>query len=175
MFFFLLSVDFQLDFFFSFFFFWYGFYSPFKNISLILSWSFIKLGENQRTRGKSTWPSVSRTWLSYMWPEWGSNYSIEKPKIKSQLSYPLGYRGLQFITKTRLYDFNPLKPHFYIVKLGFTGVYIIFLILLKYIDCGYLLELPRRGGSNEYPQSMFWSEIWRNIEIFYLKIYLFWL
>ena len=23
------------------------------------------------------------------------------------------------------------------------------------IDCGYLLELPHRGGSNEYPQSMF--------------------
>ena len=33
-----------------------------------------------------------------------------------------------FITKTCLYDFDPLKPHFYIVKLGFTGVYIIFLI-----------------------------------------------
>ena len=30
--------------------------------------------------------------------------------------------------KTRLYSFDPLKPHFYIVKLGFTGVYIIFLI-----------------------------------------------
>ena len=27
-----------------------------------------------------------------------------------------------------LYNFDPLKPHFYIVKLGFTGVYIIFLI-----------------------------------------------
>ena len=27
-----------------------------------------------------------------------------------------------------LYSFDPLKPHFYIVKLGFTGVYIIFLI-----------------------------------------------
>ena len=25
------------------------------------------------------------------------------------------------------------------------------------IDCGYTLEPPRRGGSNEYPQSMFWS------------------
>ena len=25
------------------------------------------------------------------------------------------------------------------------------------IDCGYSLELPRRGGSNEYPQSMFFS------------------
>ena len=32
------------------------------------------------------------------------------------------------ITKTYLYNFDPLKPHFYIVKLGFTGVYIIFLI-----------------------------------------------
>ena len=27
------------------------------------------------------------------------------------------------------------------------------------IDCGYLLERPRWGGSNEYPQSMFWAEI----------------
>ena len=33
------------------------------------------------------------------------------------------------ITKTRLYNFDPLKPQFYIVKLGFTGAYIIFLIL----------------------------------------------
>ena len=33
-----------------------------------------------------------------------------------------------FITKPYLYNFDPLKPHFYIVKLGFTGVYIIFLI-----------------------------------------------
>ena len=30
--------------------------------------------------------------------------------------------------KTYLYNFDPLKSHFYIVKLGFTGVYIIFLI-----------------------------------------------
>ena len=31
-------------------------------------------------------------------------------------------------TKTCLYKFEPLKPHLYIVKLGFPGVYIIFLI-----------------------------------------------
>ena len=31
------------------------------------------------------------------------------------------------ITKTRLYNIEPIKPHFYIVKLGFTAVYIIFL------------------------------------------------
>ena len=30
-----------------------------------------------------------------------------------------------FITKTCLYNFDPLKPHFYIVKLGSTRVYII--------------------------------------------------
>ena len=33
-----------------------------------------------------------------------------------------------YITKICLYNFEPLKPHSYIVKLGFTGVYIIFLI-----------------------------------------------
>ena len=62
------------------------------------------------------------------------------------------------ITKTCLYNFDPLKPHFYIVKPGFIGVYIIF-FLLKSIDCGCSLEPPHRGGSNEYPQSMFSAEI----------------
>ena len=33
-----------------------------------------------------------------------------------------------------------------------------FLIFAQNIDCGYTLEPPRRGGSNEYPQSMFWSQ-----------------
>ena len=45
-------------------------------------------------------------------------------------------RYLFNITKTGLYNFDPLKPHFYIVKLGFTGVYIIFLISAQNIDCG---------------------------------------
>ena len=40
------------------------------------------------------------------------------------------------ITQTCLYSFDPIKPHFYIVKLGFTGVYIIFLISAQNIDCG---------------------------------------
>ena len=30
----------------------------------------------------------------------------------------------------------------------------IFHIAAQNIDCGYSLEPPRRGGSNEYPQSM---------------------
>ena len=35
----------------------------------------------------------------------------------------------------------------------------IFHISAPNIDCGYSLEPPRRGGSNEYPQSMFLSRI----------------
>ena len=35
----------------------------------------------------------------------------------------------------------------------------IFHISAQNIDCGYSLEPPRRGGSNEYPQSMFCAEI----------------
>ena len=43
------------------------------------------------------------------------------------------------ITRTYLYNFDPLKPHFYIIKLGFTGVYIFFLISAQNIDYGYSL------------------------------------
>ena len=32
-----------------------------------------------------------------------------------------------YITKTCLYNFDPLKPRFYIEELEFTGVYIIFI------------------------------------------------
>ena len=35
----------------------------------------------------------------------------------------------------------------------------IFHIFAPNIDCGYSLEPPRRGGYNEYPQSLFWAEI----------------
>ena len=67
-------------------------------------------------------------------------------------------RGKMSITKTCLYNFDPLKPHFYIVKLGFRGVYIIF--LLKNIDCGYSLELPQRGIEQTYEKyQIFFSEI----------------
>ena len=34
----------------------------------------------------------------------------------------------------------------------------IFLIFAQNIDCGYSLEPPYGGSSNEYPQSMFWSK-----------------
>ena len=86
---------------------------------------------------------------------------------------------LHYITRTCLYNFDPLKSHFYIVKLGFTGVYIFFIFLLfffwlKNIDCGYWLEPPRRSGSNEYPQSMFWAEIWKYQSFLSENFHFFW-
>ena len=38
----------------------------------------------------------------------------------------------------------------------------IFNISATNIDCGYSLEPPQRGGSNEYPQSMFLSRNKKN-------------
>ena len=48
-----------------------------------------------------------------------------------------------------------------------------FLCLLKNIECGYSLEPPRRGSSNEYPQSMFWAEMWKISEFFIWKKFQF--
>ena len=39
---------------------------------------------------------------------------------------------------------------------------VIFLISAQNIDCGYSLEPPHQGGSNEYPQSMFLSRNKKN-------------
>ena len=48
---------------------------------------------------------------------------------------------------------KPLKIENFHLK-----IFDIFLIFAQNIDCGYTLEPPRRGGSNEYPQSMFWRK-----------------
>ena len=70
-------------------------------------------------------------------------------------SRPLDPKSELHIRKTCPCNVYTLEPHFYIVKLGYAGVYLFFLFLLQNIDCGYSLEPPRRGGSNVYPQSMF--------------------
>ena len=49
--------------------------------------------------------------------------------------------------------YNQIKENFQIKNT------IIFHISAQNRDCGYSLEPPRRGGSNEYLQSMFWTEI----------------
>ena len=52
----------------------------------------------------------------------------------------------------------------------------IFHISARNIDCGYSLEPPRRGGSNEYPQSMFLNRNKKNNvypckpQFYYIKV-----
>ena len=51
----------------------------------------------------------------------------------------------------------------------------IFLIFAQNIDCGYTLEPPQLGGSNEYPQSMFLSKNKKNVypckpQFYYIKV-----
>ena len=52
----------------------------------------------------------------------------------------------------------------------------IFHISAQNIDCGYSLEPPRRGSSNEYPQSMFLSRNKKNNvhpckpQFYYIKV-----
>ena len=63
----------------------------------------------------------------------------------------------EIITKTRLFKYMesfPSKTKIFQIKNSD-----IFHISAQNIDCGYSLEPPRRGGSNEYPQSMFYAEI----------------
>ena len=61
---------------------------------------------------------------------------------------------IENITKTRLFtyieNFTTIKIENFQIKNPD-----IYHISAQNIDCGYSLESPRRGGSNEYPQSMF--------------------
>ena len=85
-----------------------------------------------------------------------------------------------FITKKCLYNFDPLKPNFLYSK---TGVYrgIFFSYFCSKHRLWNSLEPPRRGGSNEYLQSVL-SRNMKNInflsEIFHflvvkLSVYLY--
>ena len=68
-------------------------------------------------------------------------------------SVETNYRKQYNITKTRLFkyieNFTTRKRENFQIKNSD-----IFHISAQNIDCGYSLEPPRRGGSNEYPQSM---------------------
>ena len=61
------------------------------------------------------------------------------------------------ITKTRLFKYieiSPPKTKSFQIK-----ILIFFHISAQNIDCGYLLEPPYQGSSNEYPQSMFFVNL----------------
>ena len=63
------------------------------------------------------------------------------------------------ITKTRLFEYIET---FTSKNRKFSDKKLIFYISAQNIDCGYSLEPPRRGATNEYPQSMFLSRNKKN-------------
>ena len=85
---------------------------------------------------------------------WSSKFGLSTQVI-SKMTVPvllccdlslccLFFRLFYNIRKTCPCNEYPLKPHFYIVKLGYAGVYLFYLFLLQNIDCGYSLEPPPR-------------------------------
>ena len=71
--------------------------------------------------------------------------------------YAENVSGCQNITKTRLFKYI---EKFTTKNWKFSDK--ISDISAQNIDCGYSLEPPHRGGSNEYPQSMFLSRNKKN-------------
>ena len=72
----------------------------------------------------------------------------------------------QNITKTCLYNFDPLKPHFYIVKLGVTGVYFIFLISVQKHRLRVLLRSAPPRRFLRVPTIYVLSRNMKNVRIF---------
>ena len=66
-----------------------------------------------------------------------------------------------FIMKTFLYNFDHLKPLFYMVNLRCTGYALFFFYFCSKHRLRVVVRTPRRGSSNECSQSMFWAEIWK--------------
>ena len=78
------------------------------------------------------------------------------------------------ITKTRLFKYKKISPP-KIENFQIKNIHI-FHISAQNIDCGYSLEPPRRGGSNEHTQSMFLSRNMKNNvypyepQFYYIKV-----
>ena len=73
-------------------------------------------------------------------------------------------------TYSNILKISPPKTESFEIKID------VFHISAQNIDCGYSLEPPHRGGSNEYPQSMFLSRNKENTvyfckpQFYYIKV-----
>ena len=86
----------------------------------------------------------------------------------------------QLSAESQSYENTPIQIYrkFYLQNLKFFRIktLIFFLFQLKLYIVGYSLEPPRRGGSNEYPQSMFLSRNKKNNvypckpQFYYIKV-----
>ena len=97
-----------------------------------------------------------------------SNRAPDKVLFSAEKYWYFSYFSTKTITKPCLYNVDPLKSHFYIAKLGFTGVYIIFLIFAPNHRLWVLVRTASPSTHNLcFEQNM------KNIVFFYLKIFSF--
>ena len=87
------------------------------------------------------------------------------------------FKRIVSVTTLRKHDYSNIlkifQPKNEIFQIKFFDI---FHISAQNMDCGYSLEPPRRGGSNEYPQSMFLSRNRKNNvypckpQFYYIKV-----
>ena len=64
-------------------------------------------------------------------------HELDGPDVSEMEMANITYQIQLIIRKTYPCNEYPLKPHLYIVKLGYAGVYLFSLFLVQNIDCGY--------------------------------------
>ena len=126
--------------------------------------------------GKSSEPWRQKTYLQKCSPNEDSDQPAHSRRlIKSSLSAFWITEDAKIFhcenTPTQIYR----KLHLKKLKKFRKETLVLFYISAQNIDCRYSLEPPRRGGSNEYPQSMFLSRNKKNNaypckpQIYYIK------
>ena len=108
----------------------------------------------------TTWECLLKNFKWRCWQPWSSGYPRYQKKKRWETSNkqlnitPTQNIALRKHAYSNILKISPPKTENFQIKKSD-----IFHNSAQNIDCGYSLEPPRRGGSNEYPQSMFWAEI----------------
>ena len=115
-----------------------------------------------QTHGRLTWNHNTRHYGHYCVAGYKKTKDIYRHSTRLNLVHPQPLRKHAYSNILKI--LQPKPENFQIKNSD------IFHISAQNIDCGYSLEPPRRGGSNEYPQSMFLS---RNKKIMYTPVLLY--
>ena len=135
--------------------FYHGFQFSETNVCILITASHKSPKIKQKGKSSTSSPKIKQKGKS----------STSSPKIKQK-----GKSSTSYVPENLIF-----ASHYENLPMQYTEIFLalkienfqlkkfdIFLIFAQNIDCGYTLEPPRRGGSNEYPQSMFWSKNKKN-------------
>ena len=103
------------------------FSKKFQHICVSLDVNFNESLTNDVVSFKQLGPRIPLLNSLWNFEIWATSSEKKRSRMRKVRRFRSSY-ACESITKTRLYNFYPLKPHFYIVKLGFTSVCIILLI-----------------------------------------------